>query len=166
MTTLNLSRHKTIVLMVEDSPQVRYLWERALKNLDVEIWECASLEEAKVLSHKIPPPDIMLLDIRLNDTHELETLNTIGFFRKGNPDLIVVVLSGYLDKKAIELAVSQSVQGIWDKSVVTRQSDLWNILQHAMHKAPIGAKERMEYTSNLLDRLVELKNTQVQEPSN
>lgn len=146
--------------MVEDSPQVRFIWERALKDLDVEVWECASLVEAKVLSHKIPPPDIMLLDIRLNDTQDLETIDTIGYFREGNPNLIVVVLSGYLDKKAIELAVSQSVQGIWDKSAIVRQSDLWNVLQHAMRKAPVGAKERMEYTSNLLDRLVELKNFQ------
>lgn len=155
------SNHKPIILLVEDRPEVRYLWECALKRLDVEVWEAPTLAEAKILCLKIPPPDLIFLDLRLGDSEAIETIEGIEDFREGNPNVVVVIVSGYLDKKTITRAFEKHVQGVWDKNNVLYQKDLWNVIKHAINKAPEGAKERMNYLSMLIEKLEGVKTSRL-----
>lgn len=142
-----------ICLIVEDSIVVVEVWKEALKPLQLEIWHCDNLVEAKLLCQKIPPPDLMLLDLRLIDAHDIDTVRAIKDFKIFNPKLIILVLSGYLNPDLIELALKQGATDIEEKSKVMRRQDLWTSIQKALAKAPQDSRQRMKFTADLIEKL-------------
>lgn len=103
MLTARLDRAKTVVLVVEDSPEVqRYL--RTLLELDSYQTEVASNgEEALQWLRQGYDPAIVLLDMQMPGMDGLQTLERLREFR---PDLKVIMCSGVDDPEKIGQALA------------------------------------------------------------
>lgn len=148
-----MCRKKPIALIVEDQGGIRAVWRRALEPLDMEIWEADNLREALEMSSKIPPPDLILLDLRLGDSNDMSTIGAIPTFKKGNPDVVIIVISGYATPEIATLAIQQGAHGIREKLDMNRSAELWAEIQLALKSAPKGAQKALEFTSDLIAKL-------------
>lgn len=140
-------------LIVEDNQLIVEIWTKSLKPLGFEIWTCDNLVDAKRLCNKIPPPDLMLLDLRLVDAHDIDTIQAIKEFKNANPDLIVIVISGYLNPDLIELAMKQGADDVKEKNVMVNRQNLWKMIQTVLSKAPKNPTKQMKFTADLIEKL-------------
>lgn len=146
-----------IVLIVEDRPEIAKIWTNALEEYaafgKIEIWHVDNLADAKRRSIEIPPPDLILLDLRLTDAKDIETLAAIREFKKGNPDLCVLIISGYLTPDLAKLAIEQGAHGIQEKMSITRTAELWAVINSAIQQAPPNARKAIPYLGNIIEKL-------------
>lgn len=144
------------VLIIEDRPEIRYIWKKYLSDLPirVDIREAPTLREGVLLSRKIPPPDLILLDLRLEDSHTPE--NTIAnqeLLKSCNPNVVLVTISGYITPEIAELTVAKGAHGFIRKQEIERSSHLWEAIQAAISRAPAGAQKAMCHTSDIICQL-------------
>lgn len=148
---------KAIVLIVEDRPEMVTVWRRALEAYSefgqMEIWHVDNLADAKRLAFEIPPPDLILLDLRLTDSKDVETLAAIDHFKVGNPDVCIMIISGYLTPELAKMAIAQGAHGIQEKMSMTRSAELWTAISAAIQKAPPKAQKAIPYLTNLMEKL-------------
>ncbi len=90
------------ILLVDDSEAFRRSLARALRS-SYEVRTAGSPEEA--LEKLVPPPDAVLLDLRLNEREETNTaaLDVLQRLRRELPQLPVIMITAYGD---VETAVS------------------------------------------------------------
>lgn len=131
-----------IALIIEDDPVVRGLWVRFLTPVAAEIRHSDNLEEAIELMRRIPPPDLVLLDLRLPDSTKAEaTLARIPEFKRMNPKAVIMVITGAMDSNLPSLATQSGVDAFIDKGSVTGQTKLLQSIQEACAGSTI--EERM-----------------------
>lgn len=137
-----------IVLIIEDSQPVMDLWYRFLKPVACEIRQAMTLGEAFKLLKKIPPPDLILLDLRLPDSADAkETLSKIPKLREQAPKAVVVVITGAGEDSLPILAREVGADGFFDKGSVIGQTKLLESIKEACSLKT--TEERM----NLVERL-------------
>ena len=78
------------VLIVDDDAAFRFAIAKALRRLDYEVREAASGANALIELHSPHPPDVALLDLRMDGIDGLEVLR-----RRGNTPTKMVVLTGH-----------------------------------------------------------------------
>ncbi len=139
-----------IALIVEDEPSVMGLWRKFLQPVAHEIRECQTLSDAIELMRKIPPPDLVLLDLRLPDSMEAAaTLARIPEFRAMNPKSIIMVITGALDASLPKIASEVGADAFLEKASVNGQTKLLQSIQAACADSTI--EERMEIIHKLSD---------------
>jgi DNA-binding NtrC family response regulator len=143
-------------LIVEDRPEVARIWRRYLEPLEMEIRWAETLADAKAQSRKLPPPDLILLDLRLADSKDEETLKSIKELTELNPSCAVLVLSGYVTSEITKLAIEQGAHQVIAKLSVQRADDLWNFIKTFLDKAPQSVQARMARTATLIEKLSKL----------
>lgn len=146
---------KATALIVEDQESVAYVWSMCLEKLEMVVRWARSLEEALEMALILPPPDLILLDLRLDDSGDLNTIRHIKDLKKGNPDAVVLVVSGYLTKELTEEAIKQGAAGAHEKMTMTRFIDLWACIADALTRAPANVQANMKFTSDLIASLTE-----------
>lgn len=122
------------VLLVDDDPNCIYLWTRMLKTLNATILFSRTIEDALLQMETIPPPDVVLLDLKVPPFSADQTLLAIHAFRAKNPNLAVIAVSGMrLDEilRAIEDS-GVTVQGAISKDETMSQSRLLASVKAAM----------------------------------
>jgi len=146
-----------IVLIVEDRPEVSLVWRRALEAYSefgqIEIWAVDNLAHAKQRCLEIPPPDLILLDLRLTDSKDIETLAAIEDLKRGNPDVCVLIISGHLTEDLVKLAIESGAHGVQEKMGMTRSAELWSVINTAVQHAPPNAQKAIPYLANLIEKL-------------
>jgi DNA-binding NtrC family response regulator len=148
--------NKPVVLIVEDRPEVADLWTRHLEPLQMEIRHALTLADAKILSKRVPPADLILLDLRLTDSRDENTLCAIKELTELNPNCAVLVLSGYVTPEMTKLAIEQGAHQVIEKQNIQRASDLWGFIKSYLGKAPQSVQKRMACTSDLIEKLSQL----------
>ncbi len=79
------------ILVIDDDTEVRYSLNRVLSSRNYQVQEAPSGEEG-VAAVKKQPPDVVLLDNRMNGMTGLETLQHI---RAANPKQLVILMTAY-----------------------------------------------------------------------
>lgn len=88
-----------LVLVVEDDRGLRTFITRVLERHGYEYLEAGSAEEALLVSEKASRPlDILIMDIMLPDSWGTRLAEDI---RAGNPDVKVILTSGYTEKDPV-----------------------------------------------------------------
>lgn len=143
-----------IALIVEDEPSVMGLWRKFLDPVACEIRHCGTLTEAFNLMGKIPPPDLVLLDLRLPDSCDAAlTIARVPEFRRLNPNAVIMVITGSMDPTFPMLAAVAGADAFLEKSTVTGQTKLLKSIQAACANSTI--EERMA----IIHRLSEFMTT-------
>jgi CheY-like chemotaxis protein len=154
------------ILIVEDEAAVVDLYVRLLKDIAREIRVATCIAEIREQLKRLPPPDVVILDLVLKGpkghSDALTTLEEIKAIQAANPDAVVLVISGNTNpevvKKALELGVDQIVQ---DKtSVHTKEALCQEILTGFQHHGNTRTQ------SNNAIRLIEMLTKAIAEESN
>lgn len=122
------------ILLVDDDANCIELWTRMLKSLNATILFAQTIEQALIQMETIPPPDVVLLDLKIPPFTAPQSLLAIHAFRVKNPNLAVIAVSGMrLDEilRAIEDA-GVTVQGAISKDETMSQSRLLASVKAAM----------------------------------
>lgn len=120
--------------MVDDDEGCITLWKRMLSSLEARLVFAKTVEEALRRMEEIPPPDLVLLDLRIPPFTADETLLAVNAFRQFNPNLAVIAISGMrLDEIMVAIqAANVVVQAVITKDDAGSQTRLLNTVKEAM----------------------------------
>lgn len=93
---------KTKIMIIEDSYTNRILFKALLEGLDIEVIEFSSAVKALEMVEEVKP-DMILLDLGLPVMSGLEFLEE---FRKGNPNVPVIIVTALDDKQIMQKAIA------------------------------------------------------------
>lgn len=141
------------ILIVEDDPGVTRLWERALAPIDAEVRSAITIPDALEQMRKIPPPDIVLLDLRLPGSSATNTLEHISELRKVNPKVLVVVLTGMNDHALPRMAEAMGADGFGTKWEIDTQRKLLGLVSDSLARRTVSRKPVFENSLEVLERL-------------
>lgn len=123
------------ILIVEDEETVANIWQRFLAPLSDDIRIAPTLNEAFKQMARLPPPDLILLDLRLPGSESAEgTLQNIRKLKAVNPEAVVLVLTGATDAHLPILAVQLGADGFKQKTSVAGQEGLLRTIQGILQK--------------------------------
>lgn len=149
-----MSAIQPLALIVEDRPEIRDMWEKCLEPLELTVIHAGNLTEAYVQLKRIPPPDLVLLDLNLSETETaIHTVNQIANIKQFNPDMVVIVISGVITQELATIAIQQGAHGVREKMEMVGQVDLWKTIESSLQKAPQNAKNIFQHTQTLLDKM-------------
>ncbi len=110
------------ILVVDDHALVREGLCQLLQGLDpdepTQVLQANSCEEAFMLARNQPDLDLVLLDYNLPDMNGLAGLQVLA---KRNPELPVVILSGFADPSVMQQAYNSGAAGFIPKSVPSHE---------------------------------------------
>lgn len=145
---------KARALIVEDRAEIANMYALALENIELEVFIAFNLTDAYEILRKIPPPDIVFLDLGLSLKENAEfTVRQIAHIKSFNPDMTVIVVSGLLTPELVEVATLQGAAAVRTKMNMIRQVDTWNTVEEALSNATTTAKGRLAGPLELIRRL-------------
>lgn len=131
------------------------LYAAALRelNFEVHIAKCLDPEAYDVL-RLIPPPEIVFLDLNLNEKENAEyTVRQIGNIKHYNPEMTVIVVSGVLTPDLVQIATLQGAAAVKEKLDMRKQVDLWHLIETSLDAAPTSARARLAGPITMLKSL-------------
>lgn len=143
------------VLIVEDDPMVRELWRRLLSPLTEDIRLAETIPDALAEMRKIPPPDLVLLDLRVPGSTPENTLFHIAALKELNPAAVVLVLTGVSDESLPALARQLGADGFSPKMAAASQDALFDIICETLRTKKPG-EPAYARSVQILDRLSSL----------
>lgn len=93
-----------IALSVEDDPALSELLGRFLSEICSEVYLALTFKQALEHMQRVPPPDLVTLDLNLPDSTIESTIGQIHQIRRFNDQSVIIVISGVvepLDKERI-----------------------------------------------------------------
>jgi CheY-like chemotaxis protein len=121
----------SVILIVDDDANCAALWARVLEGTADKFLAAHSIAEAIEKMANIPPPDLVLLDLKIPPHSAEHTLAAIQAFREYNPDLKVIAVSG-MTVEEINAAIrttGAAVQAIVHKGDMDSQRNLLDAVQ-------------------------------------
>jgi CheY-like chemotaxis protein len=130
---------------VEDESELTSLWVRFLEPLHCTVDVAHTMQEAFEQMKRVPPPDLVFLDLRLPDSqHDDQTLAQIELLKKIHPGALVVVATGYATDRVKELAIKLGADGFQSKIDMNSQTGLWRVIKHLFEHHTPGTREAIE----------------------
>lgn len=145
------------VLIVEDSPEVGEIWSRFLKDAGYYVDVALTMADAMVKVRRIPPHDIVFLDLGLPDTaSKEETLKFIDVAKGVNPNVKLIVATGYATDQIRQLALDMGADDFRSKNDMTSQVALYRIIKSQFDHCRDSreAVERQIWIQENLSRLI------------
>jgi two-component system KDP operon response regulator KdpE len=103
------------ILVVDDNPDDRKLFKRMLEGAGYSVVESSSGREALTAVEKTRF-DLMILDLSMPDLDGFDVLRAV---RSKQPELKIVVVSGFLKGKMLEPAKSLGANATLDKNLAS-----------------------------------------------
>lgn len=104
------------ILIVEDDELMAELIRRYLEPVADEVVVAFNLTDAMKEVVKVPPFDLVTLDLNLPESHGLETLRYIDQIKAANPDSLVIVISGTVTADAHEKVLAAGADAFLHKN--------------------------------------------------
>lgn len=120
------------ILIVDDDPSIVTVWIRLLQGLKAEIRVAANVEEALEQMRKLPPPDLVMLDLNLPPLTAVNTAKVIFRFREINPSVAVVAVSGMDKDEMIKALAGVFVDSIQSKQDIMTQTGLLQVIRETL----------------------------------
>lgn len=129
------------ILLVDDDLSMRKYWIRCLAPLKAEILQASSVEEAREQMKKIPPPDVLLLDLGLPPMNASETLSEVRALREHNPNLVIIAISGMAEEDLLKAVAGTMVNAAITKDDMLYQDNLLKLVKSILetNKKSTGA---------------------------
>jgi CheY-like chemotaxis protein len=84
---------RLLVLIVEDEILIRMLLSEALRQEGYAVIEAANADEALLVLHASPNPDVLITDVRMPGT--VDGFELAAYVRRTRPALKVIITSGH-----------------------------------------------------------------------
>lgn len=84
---------RLLVLIVEDEILIRMLLSEALRHEGYAVIEAANADEALLVLHASPNPDVLVTDVRMPGT--VDGFQLAAYVRRTRPELKVIITSGH-----------------------------------------------------------------------
>ena len=108
------------VLVVDDEPLIRWCVSETLSQAGHSVSEAADGATALALLARGPAPDVVLLDVRLPDSHDLRLLADV---RRLAPSAAVVMMTAFGEEDIADAAASLGARAVVAKPVDMRDLD-------------------------------------------
>lgn len=150
----------TTILIIEDQPEMVVVWEHFLKPFKAEIRIAKDISDAFELAKKIPPPDLILLDLILPPKHSnpFETLKEIEVLKSINPQAVVIVLTGAVENKLEQIAQEMGADAFALKQNVSTQIAFLAVIKQALEDRTNSKIKPFERSSKLLEQIASMTN--------
>lgn len=117
-----------VILLIDDEPNMRIMWARMLAPLGAELRTAGSVEEAIAQMSRVPPPDLVLLDLKLAPYSAEHSIAAIKQLREFNPKLVVIVISGMSEEEIVETIKGAQVEKWMTKTDSMTQQRLLTVV--------------------------------------
>lgn len=117
-----------IVLIVEDQESVSRIYQGFVQSLATEIRVAYDIKTALALMRKEPNPELVLLDLRLPDSDQDETLSHVKDLRAINPEVVILVISGLHNRNLGKLSIDAGADAFREKLEITTQTNLFRAI--------------------------------------
>jgi DNA-binding NtrC family response regulator len=107
------------VLLVDDDSSVRLSLPAVLSGPDVEVVTASSYEDARAILER-HTFDLVITDLRLSGTRELEGLDLIELVRTRAPSTPIILISGFLSGEIAREALERGASQTWLKTIPIR----------------------------------------------
>jgi DNA-binding NtrC family response regulator len=118
------------LLLVEDDKEVVRVLTKNLQSRYIVI-SCGSIRECLEILSKPPLPDVILLDLRLED---VSGLTAVARLQEHHPDIPVIVLTGFFSEEDAKKAIEMGAQDYLIKPVRAADIDAAVIKAIARHR--------------------------------
>ncbi len=155
------------ILLVDDDRNCIDLWTRLLSGLSATILHALTIDGALKQMTEIPPPDLVLLDLKIPPWTPDQSLMAVHAFREFNPNLAVLAISGMrLDEilMAIETA-GVVIQGAITKDDSLSQARLLDSVKAAMIKGK-NFKDTLATLETMHDAMEKKRTDRIDLPPN
>lgn len=122
------------ILIVEDDNGVQIVWKHFLRNLPVQVVCVSTLSGALAEMEKMPPPDLIILDLHLLDATAERTVQSIKEFSRINPHCVILVLTGDTDTKLRQAATALGADFYSTKMEIQSQIALFHAMEEAINR--------------------------------
>lgn len=146
------------ILVVEDDKLMGELLERMLEPLGVKVILVKELSLGFIEMTRVPPPDLIILDLGLPDSQSPDTVNRIPEIQKLNPNAPIIVLTGNTEEKIEQAARALKVDEYIIKPHMNRQADTYQALWKVIHARMAKGQTMNEAVTAVYDRLNTLVN--------
>lgn len=146
------------ILLIEDNEGMRVVLRRYLDPLAVPIEEAKTLAEGLEIMRKIPPPDLVFLDLWLPDTVNAEATlrDGLGAIRSINPNAVVVVMTGDSADSIARAAVEFGADAFRHKLQMDSQAVLWGVVKSALEGRRDSGKGLVQAGQRMIEQLAGL----------
>jgi DNA-binding NtrC family response regulator len=108
------------VLVIDDEPLIRWSMSETLRTSGHTVTEALDGDGARRVLAEGPPPDVVLLDYRLPNSHGLMLLADV---RRLAPSAAVVMMTAYGEDDLVEDAIALGATRVIEKPVDMRELD-------------------------------------------
>ncbi len=144
------------ILLVDDDDSIVMLWSRYLAIEGIDLRVAKNVAEAIGQMQKIPPPDLVLLDLILPPYGPIQTMEAVDELRQFNPNLKIIAVSG-MDRDAIMKVIKGfAVDGMVCKRDTMSQAGLLSAIQPMIEKAQSGIAGSSKILSQLEEMICNL----------
>lgn len=109
-----------MILIADDNEMVRSLLRSMLEDLDGEIIEASSGQEA-IEAYGSHQPDVVLMDLNMNPVDGLTATQAI---LENHPDARIIIVTQHQDERTRDLSLSVGASGFVGKDDLTQVRDL------------------------------------------
>lgn len=143
------------ILIIEDDPAMMEMWVRYLTPTGSEVIQAKDYETAEREMRKIPPPDMVFLDLVLPDSRDPEDTLRCGveMIRGMNPESVIIVITGMNSAKIAQLAMSVGADGFNFKHEVVGQRKLLRAVQGVLETRKASPRGCVEECLLLVEKL-------------
>jgi CheY-like chemotaxis protein len=145
------------ILLVEDQPEQAFIWGRELDPLGAEIRMATTIASAIEMAKRLPPPDLIILDVKMPDAPgDRYSLVAIADFKRIYPDVIVIVTTGWPEERIRNLAQELGADGFQDKRDMDSQVKLFRALQECIQSRKLLGKQLTDCQTELAQKIAEI----------
>lgn len=139
------------LLIAEDSPTLAIVIERYAEELAAERKVVTKLEEARMEAEKWKP-DVIWLDLNLDDAVDHETINSIPLFKSIASNAIIVVMSGIHDPNLEWKCMSAGADAFMFKGAPVTRLQVIQLLGFGALRAASRIKD-VGYSATMLENI-------------
>lgn len=143
---------KQTILLVDDDPNILLSWEKQLAVLGANILTASTIPAAIEQMRRIPPPDLVLLDLVVPPHSATETVEATATLRAFNPDLVIIAISGMEKDEIIKAVANARVEAMVTKHEALTQVELLRVFKAALDKGA-NSGELLARVSETIRRL-------------
>lgn len=139
----------TTILIVDDDVNITYILAGQLRALG-EVRSAHNIADALIEMRKLPPPDLVFLDLFFKEHGAEETLSHIAKFKEINPNAVIIVITGSSEARLEQMALEMGADKFTQKNQIATSARLYKACRGAFIDKGASGQEMLDRLNLLL----------------